>query len=73
VGTDLGIALYDICETFMGLTQAEVRIPFTLGRQFKHKVNQLSQVSPWEGISSLLEVVCYQPYFDGGRQTHLRQ
>ena len=74
VGTDLGIALYDICETFMGLTQAEVRIPFTLGRQFKHKVNQLSQVSPWEGISSLLEVVCYQPYFDGeGKLTYVNK
>lgn len=74
VGTDLGIALYDICETFMGLTQAEVRIPFTLGRQFKHKVNQLAQVSPWEGISSLLEVVCYQPYFDGeGKLTYVNK
>jgi hypothetical protein len=74
VGTDLGIALYDICETFMGLTQAEVRIPFTLGRQFKHKVNQLSQVSPWEGISSLLEVVCYQPFFDGeGKLTYVNK
>lgn len=74
VGTDLGIALYDICETFMGLTQAEVRIPFTLGRQFKHKVNQLAQVSPWEGISSLLEVVCYQPNFDGeGKLTYVNK
>jgi hypothetical protein len=49
----------------MGLTRAEIRIPFTLGRQFKHKVNQLAQVSPWDGISSLLEVVCYVPFFDG--------
>lgn len=74
VGTDLGIALYDICETFMGLTKAEVRIPFTLGRQFKHKVNQLSQVSPWEAITSLLEVVCYQPYFDGeGKLTYVNK
>lgn len=46
-GTDLGIALLDICGTFMGLSKAEIRIPFTLGRQFKHKVNQLAQVSPW--------------------------
>jgi hypothetical protein len=74
VGTDLGIALYDVCETFMGLTKAEVRIPFTLGRQFKHKVNQLAQVSPWEAITSLLEVVCYQPYFDGeGKLTYVNK
>lgn len=74
VGTDLGVALYDICETFMGLTAAEMRIPFTLGRQFKHKVNQLSQVTPWDGISSLLEVVCYSPYFDGeGKLTYVNK
>ena len=74
VGTDLGIALYDICQTFMGLTAAEMRIPFTLGRQFKHKVNQLAQVSPWDGISSLLQVVCYQPYFDGeGKLTYINK
>jgi len=65
VGTDIGIALSDVCETFMGLTRKETRIPFTLGRQFKHKVNQLSMVTPWDGICSLLEVVCYQPFFDG--------
>jgi len=65
VGTDIGIALYDMCQTFMGLTAKEMRIPFTLGRQFKHKTNQLSQVTPWDGICSLLEVVCYQPFFDG--------
>jgi len=74
VGTDLGIALYDICETFLGMTPAEMRIPFVLGRQFRHRTNQLSQVSPWEGISSLLEVVCYQPYFDGeGKMTYVNK
>jgi len=65
VGTDLGVALYDICETFMGLTPAEIRIPPVIGRQFKHKTNQLSQVTPWEGISAILEMVCYLPFFDG--------
>jgi hypothetical protein len=65
VGTDLGVALYDICLVFMGLTAKEMRIPFVLGRQFMHKTNQLSQVTPWDGISSLLEVVCFVPYFDG--------
>ena len=74
VGTDLGIALYDICESFLGLTQAEMRIPFVLGRQFRHRTNQLSQVSPWESISSLLEVVCYLPYFDGeGKLTYVNK
>jgi hypothetical protein len=65
VGTDIGIALYDICKTFLGLTGKEMRIPFTLGRQFKHKTNQLAQVTPWDGVCSLLKVVCYQPFFDG--------
>jgi len=65
VGTDLGIALYDICGSYLGMTPAEMRIPFVLGRQFRHKTNQLAQVTPWEAISSLLEVICYQPFFDG--------
>jgi len=74
VGTDLGVALFDICETYIGLTSAEVRIPYTLGRQFKHKTNQLSQVSPWDGISSLLEVVGYLPVFDGeGKLTYINK
>jgi hypothetical protein len=74
VGTDLGIALYDICLTYMGLTSAEVRVPYTLGRQFKHKTNQLSQVTPWDGITSLLEVVSYYPYFDGeGKLTYVNK
>ena len=74
VGTELGIALYDICKTFMGLTAREIRIPEVIGRQFKHKVNQLSQVTPWEGITSILEVVSYQPWFDGeGKLTYINK
>ena len=74
VGTDLGIALYDICNTFMGMTPIEMRIPFVLGRQFRHLTNQLSQVSPWDGISSLLEVACYLPCFDGeGKLTYINK
>lgn len=65
VGTDIAVALYDICHEFMGLTDREIRIPQPLGRQFLHKTNQLSQVTPWDGISALLEVVCYVPFFDG--------
>lgn len=65
VGTDLGVALKDIYTVFMGMTPKEVRIPEVIGRQFKHRVNQLSQVTPWEGISTILEVVCHYPRFDG--------
>jgi hypothetical protein len=74
VGTDLGVALYDICNTFMGMTAAEMRIPYVLGRQFKHMTNQLSQMSPWDAIESLLQVACYQPYFDGeGKLTYVNK
>lgn len=71
-GTDLGVALHDVAETFMGLTHAEILIPQVLGRVFMHKTNQLSQVSPWEGVEALLQVVCCLPLFNGeGRLTCL--
>ena len=64
-GTDLGVALHDITETFMGLTPNEVLIPRVIGRVFMHKTNQLSEVSPWEGVEALLQVVSYVPFFNG--------
>jgi hypothetical protein len=74
IGTDIGVALSDICLRFMGLTSQEMRIPTILGRQFRHKVNQLSQVTPWDGIVSLLEVVTYIPFFDGeGKLSYINQ
>jgi hypothetical protein len=65
VGTDLGFALYDVADYFMGLDDAQIRIPRVLGCQFLHKSNQLVEVTPWDGISALLEVVCQVPFFDG--------
>jgi len=39
------------------MTKNEIRIPAALGLQLKHQVNQLVQVSPWDGIGSILEAV----------------
>jgi hypothetical protein len=70
VGTDIGIMLYDVAESFLGLTEAEIRVPSVLGLSLKHQVNQLVQVAPWDGIAAILEAVCKTPYFDGeGRLT----
>jgi len=70
-GTDLGIALHDIAETFLGLTEKEILVPRVIGRVFMHKVNQLSEVTPWEGIEDLMQVVCYVPFFNGeGKLTY---
>jgi hypothetical protein len=73
VGTDLGIALSDICETFMGLTQAEVRIPFTPGPPVQAQGEPVGPgvalggylLTPGGGLLSTL--------LRWGRQTHLRQ
>jgi hypothetical protein len=74
VGTDIGVMLSDVCSKFMGLSSREMRIPTILGRQFQHKVNQLSQVAPWNGISSIMEVVTYIPFFDGeGKLSYINQ
>jgi hypothetical protein len=64
-GTEIGVVLRDVCTRFMGLTENEIRIPSTLGLQLKHQVNQLVQVAPWAGISSILEAIGAVPYFDG--------
>jgi hypothetical protein len=64
VGTDMGIMFSDIA-TKMGLSTNEVRVPGIFGRYFYHKTNQLSQVAPWEGLTSLLEVMMEIPTFDG--------
>ena len=56
VGTELGIMVRDLLSTFLGLTDAEIRLPATLGLQFKHQVNQIAQMAPWDAISKLLEL-----------------
>ncbi|RJR37194.1 MAG: hypothetical protein C4567_13145 [Deltaproteobacteria bacterium] len=65
VGTELGVFLYDICETFLGLSPEEIRIPPVLGLQLRHRVNQIAQMAPWEAVSTILETVGKVPYFDG--------
>ena len=65
IGTDIGICLMEICTSFLGLTSEEIRIPTVLGYQFMHITNQLSQVTPWEGIQALLQTVGMVPFFDG--------
>lgn len=74
VGTEIGVMLYDIAATYMGLTAGEIRVPPTLGLQLRHKVNQLSQVTPWDAVSAVLETVGRVPYFDGeGKLTSLNK
>jgi hypothetical protein len=65
VGTELGVMLRDILTTFMGLTDAEIRVASVLGLQLKHKVNQISQMAPWDAVEKLLEAVGRIPCFDG--------
>ena len=71
VGTEMGKMLRDVCNAFLGLTEAEIRIPGLIGAQFLHKTNQLVEVTPWEAVTGLLEVVCEVPFFDGEGKTRL--
>ena len=72
VGTELGVMLADILQTYMGLTPAESRLPGALGVQLLHQVNQVVQMSPWDTITAILQTVGKVPYFDGeGRLTSL--
>jgi hypothetical protein len=64
-GTEIGVMLHDLCIGLMGMSPGEIRIPSTLGVQLKHHLNQLVQVSPWGGITAILETVGSVPFFDG--------
>jgi len=64
-GSDIGVMLGDLCETFLGLTAAELRLPSVLGLQFKHKTNQVAGIAPWEAVTALLQTVGGVPFFDG--------
>lgn len=65
IGDDLGIMLRDVAHEFMGLEDIEIRIPPSLGIQFLHHTNQLSELPPWDGISGILETIGLVPFFDG--------
>ena len=72
VGTELGVMLADILQTYLGLDPQESRIASTLGVQLLHQVNQVVQMSPWDTITAILQTVGKVPYFDGeGRLTSL--
>jgi hypothetical protein len=68
MGTDLGIMLHDIASTFLGLSDSEILVPKTTGRSFMFPTNQLSQVSPWDGLTTLLEAIMQVPFFNGAGQ-----
>lgn len=64
VGTDIGITISDVLG-MLAITEPERRIPPVLGRHYYHKTNQISQLSPWETIETLLYPALLVPYFDG--------
>lgn len=64
LGTDLGIMIDDIL-TLMGLTDPEIRLPKTLGRNFYFNTNQIAMQAPWDAISTILQTVLQVPFFDG--------
>lgn len=65
VGTDLGVMLRDICLTNLGMNEAELRVPATLGYYFHHNTNQIVEMTPWESFESILQVGLQSPFFDG--------
>jgi hypothetical protein len=73
VGTDMGIMFHDISKQ-MGLTDGEIRVPGIFGTYFAHKVNQVSQMAPWDAFIAILEVMMQVPLFDGeGRLSSYRK
>lgn len=65
VGTELGVVLRDILQDFMGLADAEIRVPPALGFQLLHQVTQVSDMTPWDMVTAILQAVAKTPVFDG--------
>jgi len=65
LGTEIGVVLNDVAKNYLGLTDEEIKIPYSLGLQLLHQTTQIADMSPWEVIVAILQAVAKEPYFDG--------
>lgn len=68
VGTDYSVMFNDIAKDIMLLTDAEVKTPATWNFLFDKQVNQIVNISPWEGLTSLAQGGLLRIWFNGNGQ-----
>ncbi len=68
VGTDYSVMFNDIAKDIMLLTDIEVKTPATWNFLFDKQVNQIVNISPWEGLTSLAQGGLLRLWFNGNGQ-----
>ena len=68
VGTDYSIMFNDVAKDIMLLTDIEVKTPATWNFLFDKQINQIVNISPWEGLTSLAQGGLLRLWFNGNGQ-----
>lgn len=68
VGTDYSVMFNDVAKDIMQLSDVEVLTPATWNFLFDKQVNQIVNISPWEGLTSLAQGGLLRLWFNGNGQ-----
>jgi hypothetical protein len=68
VGTDYSVMFNDVAKDIMSLSDIEVLTPATWNYAFDKQVNQIVNISPWEGLTSLAQGGLLRMWFNGAGQ-----
>jgi hypothetical protein len=68
VGTDYSVMFKDVAQDIMLLSDVELKTPATWNYLFDKQVNQIVNISPWEGLTSLAQGGLLRLWFNGNGQ-----
>lgn len=68
VGTDWSVMFYQVVQEIMGLDFSEISVQEPWNLLFDKTVNQIVNISPWEGLSALAEGNLARLWFNGKGQ-----
>ena len=68
IGTDWSVMFYQVAQEIMGLDFSEISVQEPWNLLFDKTVNQIVNISPWEGLSALAEGNTARLWFNGKGQ-----
>lgn len=68
VGADWGNMFFNLAQDVMGLEDAEMNVPATWNLAFDKNSNQIVNIPPWEGLTSLAQGNFNRIWFNGNGQ-----
>ena len=68
VGTDYSVMFNDVAQDIMLLTDGEIKTPASWNFLFDKQINQIVNISPWEGLTSLAQGALLRLWFNGNGQ-----